>query len=91
MLNLPCVTECYKTYDDVNMVKVGDVGQVLLVGDITSKEAETGEATDGVTPPMRNARERIFRKNISIGPDVVNRVEEQLLEILAVSSIRFAG
>lgn len=28
VLNLPCVTETYKTFDDINYVKVTDVGQV---------------------------------------------------------------
>jgi transcription initiation factor TFIID subunit 7 len=85
VLNLPCVTECYKTYDDINLVKVGDVGQVLVVGEIQETEATTGFATDGVAPPMRNARQRIFRKAISVGTDVVHQVEGQILDILAVS------
>lgn len=89
VLNLPCVTECYKTYDDVNLVKIGDVGQVLVVGDVSPTEAETGEAANGVTPPMRNARQRIFRKNIEVKPEVVNKIEFQLLEILGVSRLIF--
>ena len=30
VLNLPCVTESYKTYDDINYVKTTDVGQASL-------------------------------------------------------------
>ncbi len=64
--------------------------QILIVGDEAglqaTGEAATGEARDGITPPMRNARERIFRKPIDVPPDVVQRVEYQLLTILAVSN-----
>ena len=84
VLNLPGVTECYKSYDDVNLVKSGDVGQVLIVGDLIEDEATTGEAKDGVTPPMRNARQRVFREPIAVSKETVKKVEEQLFAILDV-------
>lgn len=84
VLNLPCVLESYQTYDDVNLVKTTDVGQVLVVGDISETEAATGECADGVTPPMRNARQRLFRKPIEVSPAAVQRVETQLLDVLRV-------
>ena len=84
MLNLPAVTECYKTYDDINLVKVGDVGRVLVVGAILPEETR-GEARNGVTPPLRNARERVFRQPIGVPPEAVKNVETQLLQVLHVS------
>ena len=50
-----------------------------------AEEAAGGEARDGVTPPMRNARERVFRRPIEVAPEVVQKVEMDLLNILAVS------
>eukprot|EP00890_Picochlorum_soloecismus_P005545 jgi/Picsp_1/5992/NSC_03347-R1_tbp-associated factor 7 len=82
VLNLPAVTECYKSYDDVNLVKSGDVGQILIVGDLIDDEATTGETKDGITPPMRNARQRVFREPISVSKETVKKVEEQLFAIL---------
>lgn len=87
VLNLPSVSEIYKTYDDINLVKSGDIGQVLVVGEIAQNEATTGEITDGITPPMRNARDRIFRKPIAVSPESVMKVEEQLLQVLRVRSV----
>lgn len=84
VLNLPCVAETYKTYDDVNLVKSADVGQVLVVGDAEGLEGPPGEARDGITRPMRNARERIFRQPIEVDPESVSKVELDLLTILAV-------
>ena len=84
VLNLPAVTECYKSYDDVNLVKSGDVGQILIVGDLIDDEASTGETKDGITPPMRNARQRVFREPISVSKETVKKVEEQLFAILDV-------
>lgn len=89
LLNLPAVTECYKSYDEVNLVKTGDVGQVLLVGDLIEEEAVTGEMKDGITPAMRNARQRIFREPIAVSKDAVQRVEEQLFAILSVRGFLF--
>ena len=45
--------------------------QVLVVGDAPglAEEAAGGEARDGVTPPMRNARERVFRRPIEVAPE----------------------
>lgn len=65
---------------------------MLVVGDEPglAEEAASGEARDGVTPPMRNARERIFRKPVDVAPDVVQKVEYDLLTILAVSIGRTA-
>ena len=60
LLDLPTVVESYKTLDDANLLKTGDIGQVLLVGgEITPGQIE---CRDGVTPPMRNARERHFKQ-----------------------------
>lgn len=61
--------------------------QVLIVGDEPglAEQAASGEARDGVTPPMRNACERIFRKPIDVAAEVVQKVEFDLLTILAVS------
>lgn len=52
---------------------------------VAAEEAAAGEARDGVTPPMRNARGRIFRNAIDVAPHVVQKVEFDLLTILAVS------
>ncbi len=32
LLRLPCVVESYKTYDDINLVKTADVGEVRTCG-----------------------------------------------------------
>jgi transcription initiation factor TFIID subunit 7 len=84
VLNLPGVTECYKSYDDVHFVKTGDVGQVLIVGDLLNEEASSGEVKDGITPPMRNARQRVFREPINVSKDTVQNVEDYLFSILDV-------
>ncbi|KAG1675663.1 hypothetical protein FOA52_002372 [Chlamydomonas sp. UWO 241] len=80
LLSLPTVVESYKTYDDTNLVKTGDIGQVLLVGGQVAPGQE--ESLDGVTPPMNNARQRHFKQVPSVEPAVVARVEADLLSIL---------
>ena len=46
--------------------------------------AEGAEARDGVTPAMRDARRRLFRRPLQVSPDLVRRVEEDILTVAAV-------
>mmetsp|Transcript_5363 Transcript_5363/g.11774 ORF Transcript_5363/g.11774 Transcript_5363/m.11774 type:complete len:186 (-) Transcript_5363:24-581(-) len=80
LLDLPTVVESYKTLDDTNLVKTGDIGQMIMVAG--QPPADTLEARDGVTPPMRNARERHFRQLPHVSPEVLTKVEQDLLAIL---------
>ena len=80
--NLPCVTEVFKSYDDENLVKTVDVAQVVLVRDEGTEAPPTGEYRDGVTPVMRDARNRHFRKLPEMDPELVERVETELVEIV---------
>lgn len=96
--DLPTRVESFKTLDDANLVKITDVGQVLLVHEPgtelpapPSRDQERQqhpaaiaavEARDGVTPPMRKARSRQFRPRFTIQRDSVFKFEECLLEIL---------
>lgn len=57
IVDLPTVVESYKSYDDVNLVKTADVGQVVLVGDdeklleeAARREAEGGGGGDAPPP-----------------------------------------
>ncbi|PNH08615.1 hypothetical protein TSOC_004813, partial [Tetrabaena socialis] len=80
LLSLPTVVEAYKTYDEINMVKINDIGQLLLVGPPGSTLPEGPESLDGVTPPMRNARQRHFK---AVDPKEVSEVERDLLALLS--------
>ncbi|GFR46981.1 hypothetical protein Agub_g8633 [Astrephomene gubernaculifera] len=83
LLNLPTVVEAYKTYDDINLVKINDIGQLLLVGPPGSTLPEGPECADGVTPPMRNARQRHFKPLPKVDPSEVAAVERDLLALLS--------
>ena len=80
--NLPCVTEVFKSFDDENLVKTVDIGQVVLVRDSDSDTPPQGEFRDGLTPVMRDARARHFRKLPDMDPALVERVETELIEIV---------
>lgn len=80
LLDLPTVVESYKTYDDTNLVKTGDIGQILMVGGQVSDGQV--ECKDGVTPPMHQARQRHFRQLPSVDPQIVAQVEADLLNII---------
>mmetsp|Transcript_3640 Transcript_3640/g.6186 ORF Transcript_3640/g.6186 Transcript_3640/m.6186 type:complete len:188 (-) Transcript_3640:546-1109(-) len=80
--SLPCVTEVWKTYDDENLVKGVDIGQVILVRDPEGEAPPSGESRDGVAPVMRDARNRHFRKLPEMSPELVERVVTELLEIV---------
>uniref|UniRef100_A0A7S0YIB8 TAFII55 protein conserved region domain-containing protein n=1 Tax=Polytomella parva TaxID=51329 RepID=A0A7S0YIB8_9CHLO len=84
-LHLPTVVEAFKTYDDIHLVKIGDLGQVLVVCDPNTKIEDLAseiESRDGVTPPMRNARQRHFRPVPTVSPTDIATAERAMLAMM---------
>ncbi|KAF8056368.1 TAF7 [Scenedesmus sp. PABB004] len=81
--DLPTVVESYKTLDDANLVKVADIGQVLLVVDPDLPPPTSYDSPDGVTPPMRKARARHFRPPITLPEANMRAAVDDVVEILS--------
>uniref|UniRef100_A0A0E0N006 TAFII55 protein conserved region domain-containing protein n=1 Tax=Oryza rufipogon TaxID=4529 RepID=A0A0E0N006_ORYRU len=62
LLDLPTVMESYKTYNDSVLIKTADIGQMIMVREEDDPAPEGIEYTHGLTPPMRDARRRRFRR-----------------------------
>ncbi|KAG0470597.1 hypothetical protein HPP92_017297 [Vanilla planifolia] len=87
LLDLPCVVESYKTYDDTALIKTADVGQVIMVREEGDPAPEGIEYRHGLTPPMRDARRRRFRREPDLNPELVQRVEKDLLSIMSGGTV----
>ncbi|KAH7515319.1 hypothetical protein FEM48_Zijuj10G0014000 [Ziziphus jujuba var. spinosa] len=83
LLDLPCVVESFKTYDDSVLIKSADIGQMIMVREPGDAAPDAVEYRHGLTPPMRDARKRRFRREPDLNPELVRRVEEDLLNISA--------
>ncbi|KAH7857579.1 hypothetical protein Vadar_014209 [Vaccinium darrowii] len=83
LLDLPCVVESYKTYDDNVLIKTADIGQMIMVREHGDPRPDAVEYRHGLTPPMRDARRRRFRREPDLNPELVQRVERDLLNIMA--------
>ncbi|KAJ1397191.1 TAFII55 protein, conserved region [Sesbania bispinosa] len=83
LLDLPCVVESYKTYDDSSLIKTADIGQMIMVRESGDAAPDVIEYRHGITPPMRDARKRRFRREPDLNPELVSRVEKDLLKIMA--------
>ncbi|XP_028789397.1 transcription initiation factor TFIID subunit 7 [Neltuma alba] len=83
LLDLPCVVESYKTYDDSCLIKTADIGQMIMVREPDDAAPDVIEYRHGLTPPMRDARKRRFRREPDLNPELVSRVEKDLLKIMA--------
>eukprot|EP00252_Welwitschia_mirabilis_P023096 TRINITY_DN6442_c0_g1_i6.p1 TRINITY_DN6442_c0_g1~~TRINITY_DN6442_c0_g1_i6.p1 ORF type:complete len:202 (+),score=61.54 TRINITY_DN6442_c0_g1_i6:233-838(+) len=83
LLDLPCIVESYKSYDDSMLIKTADVGQMIMVREEGEPPPEGPEYRHGLTPPMRDARRRRFRREPDLNPEIVQRVEKDLLSIMA--------
>ncbi|EFJ25744.1 hypothetical protein SELMODRAFT_148911 [Selaginella moellendorffii] len=90
LVDLPCVVESYKTYDHSVLIKTADIGQMILVNDPEnpSKPDATPEYKHGLTPAMKNARKRRFRRQPDMDPEYVSKVEEDLTNIMAGGTAR---
>ncbi|XP_038724833.1 transcription initiation factor TFIID subunit 7 [Tripterygium wilfordii] len=83
LLDLPAVVESYKTYDDCALVKTADIGQMIMVREAGDAAPDVLEYRHGLTPPMRDARKRRFRREPDLNPELVQRVEKDVLNIMA--------
>ncbi|KAL1822373.1 transcription initiation factor TFIID subunit 7 [Daucus carota subsp. sativus] len=83
LLDLPGIVESYKTYDDSVLIKSADIGQMIMVREEGDSAPDTVEYRHGLTPPMRDARRRRFRREPDLNPELVKRVEKDLLKIMA--------
>ncbi|KAI3673381.1 hypothetical protein L6452_39499 [Arctium lappa] len=82
LLDLPCIVESHKTYDDSVLIKTADVGQMIMIRDKGDPAPDVVEHRHGLTPPMRDARRRRFRREPDLNPELVRRVEKDLLNIM---------
>lgn len=70
--DLPCVVEAWKTYNDADLVKSGDVGQIIVVQESGADAPKDGECRHGVTAAAANIRRRRFRKALGGGADATH-------------------
>mmetsp|Transcript_18287 Transcript_18287/g.30706 ORF Transcript_18287/g.30706 Transcript_18287/m.30706 type:complete len:201 (+) Transcript_18287:395-997(+) len=89
--DLPCVVECFKTYDNANLVKSNDIGQVLVVRHPHQPPPDGDEARDGVTRPMKDVRKKFFRPPCEVEAQNIMAVEKALVTILSGGGPRQAG
>ncbi|KAF0920067.1 hypothetical protein E2562_032757 [Oryza meyeriana var. granulata] len=82
LLDLPTVVESYKTYDDSVLIKTADIGQMIMVREEDDPAPEGVEYKHGLTPPMRDARRRRFRREPDLNAELVHRVEKDLINIM---------
>ncbi|VAI79675.1 unnamed protein product [Triticum turgidum subsp. durum] len=82
LLDLPTVVESYKTYDDSFLVKAADIGQMVMVREDVDPAPEEVEYKHGLTPPMRDARRRRYRREPDLNAELVHRVEKDLISIM---------
>jgi transcription initiation factor TFIID subunit 7 len=91
LVDLPCIIESQKTFDNRHLFKVADISQMLVVDKPLRNQDETSITRDplnvddyiwphGITPPLRHVRKRRFRKRIS--RRAIEVVEEQVDELL---------
>ncbi|KAI5675110.1 hypothetical protein M9H77_06060 [Catharanthus roseus] len=83
LLDLPAIMESYKTYDDSVLIKTADIGQMIMVKEEGDSVPDEVEYRHGLTPPMRDARRRRFRREPDLNPELVRRVEKDLQNIMA--------
>ncbi|GAV76984.1 LOW QUALITY PROTEIN: TAFII55_N domain-containing protein, partial [Cephalotus follicularis] len=55
LFDLPAVVESFKTYDDSALVKIADIGQMIMVGE-SDIVADVMEYRHWSYPPLRDAR-----------------------------------
>ncbi|KAL8540931.1 hypothetical protein ACS0TY_002262 [Phlomoides rotata] len=83
LLDLPTVVESYKTYDDNVLIKSADIGQMIMVREEGDGVPEAVEYRHGLTPPMRDARRRRFRREPDLNFNCQYSLTDELLVEMA--------
>ncbi|KAI9622727.1 hypothetical protein H4Q26_015009 [Puccinia striiformis f. sp. tritici PST-130] len=91
LVDLPCIIESQKTFDNKHLFKIADICQMILVEDTPIKDESTVSQGNfniqdfiyphGLTPPLNHVRRRRFRKRLNKRTiETVERAVERLLE-----------
>ncbi|GLT74248.1 hypothetical protein SLA2020_460540 [Shorea laevis] len=81
LLDLPCVVESFKTYDDSALVKTADIEQMIMVREPGDASPDV-EYRHGLNPPMKDARKRRFQREPDLNPELVQHIEKDLVNIM---------
>ena len=82
LVDLPCITESLKTIDNKQFYKIADVAQMMIFSDNPQDlKFKDHTSLDGLTYPMRNAKELRFRKRMS--KKVIEIVEQEVERLLS--------
>eukprot|EP00667_Euglena_gracilis_P024880 EG_transcript_28897 len=86
LVDLPCVTECYKTLDQSTFYKVGDIGQLLHVG--PDAHAMSDKHDSGLTPATQGIRSHWQRQaeEEQVSREALHRLRDEFLKIIAAES-----
>lgn len=90
VLDLPTQVETWKSYDDINLVKCNDIGQIIVVREPKSAAPGDEEAADGVLPPFRQARKQFFRKPHTVNPEFLESVQAEIVRHISGAPQRVA-
>ena len=78
-MDLPCLIETQKTYDEDHFYKVADISQMLLVNEQGMPDPPT-MWPDGLAKPLKGVRKNRFRKRVNkIDVESIEREVERLL------------
>ncbi|CAD8048166.1 unnamed protein product [Paramecium sonneborni] len=80
LVDLPTITESYKSKDFINLYKSNDISQMIWVGK-TSNTRQCGDKVvcdSGLTPPTYDIRKDFHRKQPQIDIGEIQRVEKEL-------------
>ena len=89
-MDLPCIIEAQKSLDHKQFYKVADISQILVAEDVLpSAELEPVNlddymCSDGLTPPLRDVRNRRFRKRVN--RRAIEDVEREINRLLEEDS-----
>ncbi|KAK2952374.1 putative transcription initiation factor TFIID subunit 7 [Blattamonas nauphoetae] len=70
LVNLPCIIESQKSFDNKTFFKTADISQMLIVHEQDETPLHVYDRDSGITPPTRKIRRRRWRHRPYEGKDV---------------------
>jgi hypothetical protein len=82
LIDLPCVTECYKTLNNSCHFKIGNISQILFVG--AGAHALADQHSDGLTPSSKGIQTHWDQKDSieSVSPTEIDILRDSFMKII---------
>ena len=84
LVDLPCITEAYKSIDLMTYYKAGDISQMIIVFENPEESQQiSNELDDGITPSMKNIRKYWKKQKLTTKREEIKSMVDEFMKLMS--------